>query len=161
MVEAFRAVKLQVPKAILLLVGDGDEREQLQAIVREADLQSSVIFTGYQSDTARLMSVIDVYLLTSFSEGTSMTLLEAMASQKPSIVTAVGGNVEIITHMKHGLVIESDDTKALVESMCELAGSEDYRMQLGKAAVQEYNGRFSVDSMTSQYEAIYQRCLGQ
>jgi len=161
MIEAFRAVKLQVPDAILLLVGDGDERDRLEAMVREADLQNSVIFTGYQSDTARLMSVIDVYLLTSFSEGTSMTLLEAMASQKPSIVTSVGGNVEIITHMKHGLVIESEDTKALIDRMCELAGSEDYRTQLGEAAVQEYSRRFSVDSMTGQYEAIYQRCLGR
>lgn len=159
MIEGFRAVHEQMPDTMLLMVGDGDEREELEATVEKAGLQDNVVFTGYQSDTARYMSVIDVYLLTSYSEGTSMTLLEAMATCKPPIVTAVGGNVEIVEHQKNGLVIESGDTNALAKHMAELVTDEQQRSRLGAAARQEYEARFSVSSMTEHYQSVYQRCI--
>ncbi len=158
MINAFRAVQDKVPDVMLLMVGDGDERDDLEAQVAEAGLQDKVIFTGYQSDTARFMSVIDIYLLTSFSEGTSMTLLEAMANKTTPIVTAVGGNVEIVTHQENGLVVGSGDTDSLVSSMCELACDPDQRAVLGAAAREVYEKRFSVSSMTTQYESLYERC---
>ncbi|MEM7256720.1 MAG: glycosyltransferase [Pseudomonadota bacterium] len=159
MINGFREVHQRLPDTRLLMVGDGEEREALEALVKEAGLKDSVLFTGYQSDTARYMSAIDVYLLTSFSEGTSMTLLEAMATRKPPIVTAVGGNIEIVEHLKNGLVVDSGDTERLVSHMNELVEDKQQRVQLGNAARDEYEKRFSVSSMTEQYEAVYKRCL--
>jgi len=63
------------------------------------------------------MDLIDVYVLSSFSEGTSMTLLEAMSLSKCCVVTAVGGNVEIIQDQENGLIVESDNTAQLADAM--------------------------------------------
>lgn len=157
MIDGFRTVQQKVSDSLLLMVGDGDERAGLEAAVQEAGIGGSVQFTGYQSDTGRYMSAIDVYLLTSFSEGTSMTLLEAMANRTVPIVTAVGGNVEIVEHLKNGIVIESGDVGSLSRWMHELMSDEAQRTRLGNAAREEFEKRFSVRSMTDQYESLYSR----
>ena len=155
MVEAFKQVHDSHPHTRLLMVGDGDERQILEQLVQKHNLADSVIFTGYQSDTANYMAVIDLYLLTSFSEGTSMTLLEAMANETCSKVTAVGGNVELIEHLANGVVVESGDTNALAHWMTKLADDPDHRHKLGEQARLTYEQKFSVDQMAAHYTATY------
>lgn len=106
------------------------------------------------------MSLIDVYLLTSFSEGTSMVLLEAMSTGTCSIVTNVGGNSEIIEHDVNGMIVESGDTDSLVHWMRELDIDKATRQRLGEAAITVFNERFSVETMSARYEASYDRVLG-
>ena len=160
MIEAFQRVHRDNPKTTLLLVGDGAEREKLTSQVEQSGLSDAVIFTGYQQDTARFMSLIEVYLLTSFSEGTSMVLLEAMSTGTCSIVTAVGGNIEIIDHDVNGLVVESGDVERLSHWMLQLAGDSKWRQRLGSEAVAVFNQRFSVSTMTTRYSETYRRVLG-
>ncbi|OED38095.1 hypothetical protein AB833_20590 [Chromatiales bacterium (ex Bugula neritina AB1)] len=160
MINAFRKVNEINPETRLLLVGDGSERNMLETMVSDAGLQEKVIFTGYQRDTAQFMSLIDIYLLTSYSEGTSMTLLEAMSSGTSCIVTRVGGNVEIIEHNFNGLVVDSDDTENLTHWMLELISNPHLGSKLGKEAVNVFNQRFSVDTMAENYSNTYNRVLG-
>ena len=160
MIEAFQRVHRDNPKTTLLLVGDGAEREKLTSQVEQSGLSNAVIFTGYQQDTARFMSLIEVYLLTSFSEGTSMVLLEAMSTGTCSIVTAVGGNIEIIDHDVNGLVVESGDVERLSHWMLQLAGDSKWRQRLGSEAVAVFNQRFSVSTMSTRYSETYRRVLG-
>jgi glycosyltransferase involved in cell wall biosynthesis len=160
MIESFAQVHRELPETTLLLVGDGAERQKLEQLVAERGLTDAVVFTGYQEDTATFMSMIDVYLLTSFSEGTSMVLLEAMSTGTASIVTSVGGNVEIIEHEHNGLVVESDDIAGCTQSMMRLASDSDLRKALGAAALTVFNQRFSVSTMSSRYSETYERVLG-
>ncbi len=160
MIDAFARVHRENTETRLLLVGDGDERQQLMARVEQLGLSDAVMFTGYQEDTAKFMSMIDVYLLTSFSEGTSMVLLEAMSTGTASIVTRVGGNVEIIEHDSNGLMIDSGDVDALTAAMCQLAEDGSRRQRLGEAAIDVFNDRFSVSTMSSRYSETYHRVLG-
>lgn len=159
MVDAFQRACKDNSNARLLLVGDGEERQKIEARVKKYDLQDKVIFTGYQKDTQRFMSVIDVYLLTSFSEGTSMTLLEAMAMGVCSIVTAVGGNVEIIEQGVSGITVASEDVADLSGRMADLAGDPEQRELLGEGAKRVFTERFSVETMITQYANIYDRIL--
>ncbi len=159
MIDAFQQVCKDNTNARLLLVGDGEERQNIETRVKKYDLQDKVIFAGYQKDTQRYMSVIDVYLLTSFSEGTSMTLLEAMAMGVCSIVTAVGGNVEIIEHGVSGITVASEDVADLSGWMAKLAGDRQQRELLGDGARRVFAERFSVQTMIRQYSDIYDRIL--
>ena len=155
MIDAFKQVHDNHPHTRLLMVGDGDERQMLEQLVEKHNLTDSVIFTGYQSDTASYMAVIDLYLLTSFSEGTSMTLLEAMANETCSIVTAVGGNVELIEHLANGVVVDSGDTNTLAQWMSKLANDPGHRKKLGEQARLTYEQKFSVEQMAAHYAATY------
>lgn len=160
MIAGFRELKNVNGNARLLLVGDGGEREKLESLVDEYGLRNEVIFSGYQKDTAKYMSVIDIYLLTSYSEGTSMTLLEALSMGVCSIVTRVGGNVEIVEHNVNGIVVDSEDVADLSAWMIKLAGDSDHRNKLGQAGKGIFNEKFSVEKMTAQYSEIYSRILG-
>jgi len=160
MVEAFAQVHKENSKTRLLLVGDGDERQKLNEQVERLGLAEAVIFTGYQQDTPKFMSMIDVYLLTSFSEGTSMVLLEALSTGTASIVTRVGGNVEIIDHNCSGLIIDSEDVEALVFCMMQLAADSNLRQRLSDKAVAVFNENFTVNTMASRYSETYHRILG-
>ena len=97
MLNAFSVVLEQQPNSTLIIVGDGDERTNIETCINQLNIASNVILTGYQTKPQNYLALMDVYLLSSLSEGTSMTLLEAMSLSKPCVVTNAGGNPEIIT----------------------------------------------------------------
>lgn len=161
MVKAFAEVYNQHPNARLLLVGDGDQRPIIEQLVVELNLGQAVIFTGFQTDTRKYMSMIDVYILSSFSEGTSMTLLEAMSFSTCCIVTAVGGNVELIQNEENGLVVESDNTQQLSDNMLQLIDDESKRHRLGAQAKQTFEEKFALNQMIQSYRDIYLMITGK
>ena len=140
----------------LLIIGDGPERENLEEFASELGLASHVIFTGFREDAAMFYKITDIFLLTSFSEGTAMTLLEAMASGLPCIATDVGGNPEIVMNGETGFIIPSRDEKILAEKIRELLGNDLMRKRMGKAGRKRFEENFTAAGMTSSYEAIYE-----
>lgn len=154
MVKAFSRVLEQCPKATLMLVGDGETRNELDSLVSSLGIQDKVLFTGYQSEPEVYCQLIDVFLLTSFSEGTSMTLIDALRMGKPAIVTNVGGNPEIVSHRQNGFVIQNDNEDELVDAMIELA-APDLRTHLGERARATYLHRFTAQKMQDEYCALY------
>ena len=116
MIRAFKIVKETYPETFLIIVGDGPERENLEAFASELHLASNMIFTGFREDAYLFYKIMDIFLLTSFSEGTAMTLLEAMASGLPCIATDVGGNPEIVRDGETGFIIQNNDEKGVYAS---------------------------------------------
>src|SRR5690606_15548443 len=106
--------------AWLLMVGDGPDRAALEALARELDINARVIFTGFKTKPADFLAALDLFLLSSFTEGTSMTLLEAMSLGIPAVVTDVGGNPEIIEQGSTGLLTPSDDDRSFADAMLSL-----------------------------------------
>ena len=155
MINAFAQVFKDNPHARLLLVGDGDERSAMETLVSELNLKDAVIFTGFQTDTKKYMSLIDVYVLSSFSEGTSMTLLEAMSFSTCCIVTAVGGNVEIIKDQQNGFVVESDNTQQLTDTMQSLTDDKNTRHKMGNEAKKTFDLKFDLNRMVQNYKELY------
>ena len=155
MINAFAQVFKDNPNARLLLVGDGDERSAMETLVSELNLKDAVIFTGFQTDTKKYMSLIDVYVLSSFSEGTSMTLLEAMSFSTCCIVTAVGGNVEIIKDRQNGFVVESDNTQQLADTMQSLTDDKNTRHKMGNEAKKTFDLKFDLNRMVQNYKELY------
>ena len=158
MIRAFAQVQRQLPKARLLLIGDGPLMKELVDLSQSLGVTDKVHFSGFVTAPQKYFSIIDVFLLPSLSEGTSMTLLEAMSYQTPSVVTAVGGNPEIVIHNETGLVIPNEDEPALVSSMLTLAEDMSLRAELGEKAGRRYLANFSEKNMVAQYEALYRAC---
>ncbi len=155
MIEALATFSKTHSDVALIMAGDGSERSQLEARAESLGVSDIVHFTGFITNIGDYLDTIDIFLLTSFSEGTSMTLLEAMAMGKVIVATAVGGNVEVIDHERTGLLIESNDTRALVDRLAELSGDQEKRQRLSEAARIEYAKRFSVQKMSMAYQVLY------
>jgi len=155
MIDAFQQVRSTFPNARLLIVGDGAERQRLEQHVAELKLSNDVIFTGFQSKPEPYLDLIDVFLLSSYSEGTSMTLLEAMAKGKPCVVTNVGGNPEVVSDGVDGFLVESGNTTKFAEAIATLLSSDSLYASVGSAAQATFNNRFELSHMIGCYEALY------
>jgi len=136
----------------LVLVGDGPSRDELE---RQAGPR--VQFLGQRTDVAKLLAGFDVFVLSSNTEGMSIALLEAMAAACPIVVTAVGGNTELIQHEVTGLVVPPDDEVALRAAIERLLGDRILATRLGTAAREAASQRYSVRVMTQRYEELWRR----
>ena len=156
MLRAFAAALAAHPQAQLLLVGDGEERPRLEALIQALGIEGSVTLTGYVPRPAALLAAMDIFLLPSFSEGTSMTLLEAMSLGKPCVVTKVGGNPEIVQHNETGLVTENDNLEQLTDAMKTLIASDDMRERFTQNARQRFADNYTSQAMAVAYQALYE-----
>lgn len=155
MLQAVASVAADVPALRLLIVGDGPERERLEALARELGIDRLSTFVGYRPDPFSLLSHMDVFLLTSHTEGTSMTLIEAMALGKPCVVSDVGGNPEVVEHGNAGLLCPPDQPEAFADAIRSLYWSVAERERLGRRARAVYEARFSLHRMTGAYVELY------
>jgi len=155
LLEAWRLTCDRRPLATLLIVGDGPERGPLEQQTAALGLSANVRFLGDRADVPRLLAAMDVHLLASRSEGTSLTLLEAMASRRPSIATAVGGNPDVLTDGVTGLLVPPGDAPAFAGAIATLAGDPARAIAMGAAACADFERRFTLATMVARYEQIY------
>ena len=161
MLKAFRQVIDAGIAAKLVIVGDGEERQNIEALIQQLDLNARVILTGYEAKPQALLAMMDIYLLSSLSEGTSMTLLEAMSLGKPCVVTDAGGNGEVIEHNINGLVSPNDHTEQFSAAIKILALSKEKRLLLGQHAAQIFNQKFTREIMITSYFNLYLNILNR
>ena len=159
LIAAFAQAEKYLLNTYLLIVGDGELMASLTQQAADLGLQDKVIFTGYKSNPTSYLDVMDVFLLPSLSEGTSMTLLEAMSIGKPCVVTNAGGNPEIVAHMKTGLVTANDNQKEFKEALIAISESEEMRTSFSEAAIARFYELFHVSKMMMQFSKIYKKVL--
>ena len=156
MFQAFKLVLKKYPDSILILVGDGEERENLEQLVNELGIRKNVIFTGYIPTPQHYLDCMDMFLLPSLSEGTSMTLLEAMSLSKPCVVTDAGGNPEIIEHKITGLVTENNQVEQFSKAIVTLLENKKIIEQMRIQSKLRFDRLFNARKMCSQFEKLYQ-----
>jgi glycosyltransferase involved in cell wall biosynthesis len=143
----------------LLVIGDGPARAAIEASVRAHGLEDVAVMTGYRDDASALVGAMDLFLLPSFTEGTSLALVSAMAAAVPSVATAVGGTPEVLEDGVTGVLTPSGDEAALTRAMGELLADPDRRRAMGEAAHRAYLDRFTWDGMIDRFRAIYRQML--
>ena len=156
MIQAFSKVLKDIPDVRLMIVGDGELREDLVSLCESLKIHDKVIFTGYIANPIVAIHAIDVFLLPSLSEGTSMTLLEAMCLSTPCVVTNAGGNPEIIENNVNGFVTENENLDEYVKAILKLVSSPEMQESMSKAARERYCNLFTDEKMKEHYHAIYQ-----
>jgi glycosyltransferase involved in cell wall biosynthesis len=157
MLDAFAKVLEHRPNCSLLMVGDGDERHTIEKKIADLGLSNNVVLTGYQVDPTQYLQLMDVFLLSSLSEGTSMTLLEAMSLSKPCVVTDAGGNPEIIKHEVNGYVTINDDASSFANAIDNILDNDTLAL-FGKNArlrfLEQFTDTIMVEKYTKMYESI-------
>ena len=159
MIKAFQRVSEKIPDSKLLLVGEGLMREKLTDYIEGNGLKEKVTITGLRGDVPEMLNIFDLFVLSSLSEGTSVSLLEAMAAGLPAVVTRVGGNPDIIDHGVNGLLVEPQDTEALAGAILEILTDPVKYDKFSRAAVEKVKKDFSIEKMVADYTEIYFRIL--
>ena len=161
LIEAWPAVIAAVPDAHLLIVGEGTQRESLEAQVAAFGLESSVIFTGRRDDVPAVTAALDVAVLPSYREAQGLSILEAMALSRPVVASAVGGIPEMIDHGRTGLLVPPHDPAALAASIVRLLTDHPYADTLARAGHDLVHERFCVEQMVRAVETIYDEAVAE
>lgn len=143
------------PKAVFAFVGDGPERELLEAEARSLNIQDAVCFLGVRHDIPELLSSMDVLAMPSLSEGLPMALLEAMASGRAVVASGVGAIPHVIQDRVNGIILPPRDVKGLAAALRYLLEDSELRIALGQNARQTVESRFSAASMAKRYLELY------
>jgi len=146
LIKAAQRVISHYPEAHFLIIGEGDLRNSLETLSKDLGINSNIHFLGKRDDVPELLSIMDVCVLPSLSEGLSNTLLEYMAAQKPIIATNVGGNPEVIEDGKNGILIPPQDPIALAEQIIRLFKNPKLSWQLASSAKQTVTERFNLNA---------------
>jgi len=141
----------------LVLAGEGPERASLAALADSLGIGARVHLLGHCDDVDRVLGALDLFVLPSFSEGMSNTLLEAMAAGLPPIASAVGGNGEIVRDGVDGRLFASDDEAGLQACLVALCRDDAQRSRLAAAARQRVRVTFDIRRMIERYEQLYER----
>jgi sugar transferase (PEP-CTERM/EpsH1 system associated) len=142
-------------RARLVIVGDGTERGPLGHLAHQLGIAEHVLFLGERRDTPELLNAFDIYVLPSFNEGMNLTLLEAMSSGLPVVVTNVGGNVEMVEEGVTGYLVPSNDIAALSERLRQLTDAPESRARMGRQGREHILRLFDQQVMMDQYLSLY------
>jgi glycosyltransferase involved in cell wall biosynthesis len=145
--------------ALLLLVGDGDDRERLEQRAHDLGLARSCLFLGYQEDVAPWYAICDAVVLTSASEGTPVTIIEALAAGRPVVATKVGGVPDVVDEGETGFLVRPHDTHALAERLEILAGDPVRRRAMGELGRERVLERYAVERLVDDVDALYRELL--
>ncbi|MBD3304739.1 glycosyltransferase [candidate division KSB3 bacterium] len=156
LLRAFVLVLQQRPETYLLIVGDGPEAASLKSLATDLQIAAKAKFLGSRTDVPDLLQVFDVFALSSLSEGTSVTLLEAMGAGIPIVATRVGGNPEVIGEEQEcGYLVPSEDDEAMATKLLQLLRDEGLRQTMGQAGQQRVKAMFSLEKMVQTYTDVY------
>ena len=155
--DAIPSIVEAMPSARFLFVGGGEEGNTLRDKARSLGIEQYVVFAGFQKEIRPYYEIMDLSVLTSFSEGLSMTLLESMAHGIPIVATRVGGNPELVQDGLNGYLVPVLDTRALVDRIVELLRDRELREKMGREGRSIAEGRFRVSAAAHRHLEIYER----
>ncbi len=164
LIRAIAALQKDFPNLTLLLTGEGSVRdrwycEHLEGLAKELCPPGTVIFTGIRDDIDRIMNAVDVAALPSRDEGFGLMLVEAMASGKPVVASAVGGIPEVIEDGVTGLLVPPEDSLALAKALKTLLSNQNLRITMGRAGKKRAERLFNLKTQVESIQNIYQELI--
>ncbi|MCW2278983.1 glycosyltransferase [Heliophilum fasciatum] len=157
LVTAAREILKIDRRVVFLLIGDGNLRPEIQAQVELDGMTDNFVFTGFREDVADLYWAMDILALPSLSEGLCLTLMEGMLCACPPVATGVGGNPEIVSHEKNGLIVPSGDALGLAAALLRLIQNPQEALRLGQCARKTILERFAVRRTAERTAALYRQ----
>jgi glycosyltransferase involved in cell wall biosynthesis len=158
-VNAWRPISERWPSARLWLVGEGPQREELFRRISDLDLKYRICLPGAFDDTEEVLEAADLFILPSYSEGMSLSLLEAMAAGLPAIASDIAGNRALVADDQSGLLVPPRDVRALSLAIVRLIEQPALRAALGSRARQEVHEKYSLEKMGREHLDLIQRCV--
>lgn len=159
LLAAVPAVLEQFPETLFVIAGEGEEETRLKEIAGQfGPAGRRIRFLGFESQVPALLSLLDVFVLSSLWEGMPFAILEAMAAGRPQVVTDVDGCRELVLEGETGLLVPPEQPALLAEGICRLLGDGDLRLAMGRAAQQRareaFSPRLSAARLGDVFEAL-------
>lgn len=155
LVHAAAILRQEHPDLRVVIVGEGSERPQLEALIGELGLGETVLLLGERRDAPDVVSAADVVVNSSSFEGSPLSVLEYMALEKPIVATRVGGTPDLIEDGVHGRLVAPGDPAALTAAISELLLDRSLARRLGEAAGARQQKEYGLDAMVRRLESLY------
>lgn len=161
LISAFPRIKQEIPMAKVLIVGSGDYETKLKTLAQETD-REDIKFLGEknQHEIAKILSITDIAVSTSYSEGLSASIREAGVMGLPVVATNVGGTPELVTDYQTGMLFEPGNVDSLVEKICQISKDKDLAYKLGNKAQQISIEKYNWDNITQRYCEVIDSLTG-
>ena len=156
---AFKHLRVSGVDAVLCMVGDGPERLQLEQRAHELGVARDTVFLGYQEDVAPFYAAFDVLVLPSGNEGTPVTVIEALAAERPVVATRVGGVPDVVRDGEDGFLVEAGATGDLADRLGRLARDPALRARMGKKGRERVLPRYAVERLVDDVDELYRSLL--
>lgn len=146
---------VELKDVIFVVAGDGPQEEALRAMTLALELDHRVIFLGYQADVRAVFEASDCFVQASTgNEGVSQSMLQAMASGLPVVVSNIGGLNEVVRHEVEGLLVEPTDVLELVNALARMQSQSTDRIVFGQAARRRVTEHYSLEAMADSMEQV-------
>ncbi len=160
LVDAFKDVVSRDPRVQLVIVGEGPEKNALEAQVRRLGITDRVLFASHYAPLERYLSIFDVFCLPSISEGLGFSLMEAMAAGRACIASDVGGISELISNGENGVLVPPGDPRALSAAISDLVANTGLRRRLAENAGEKAANNFSIRDCAVKTIEVYREVIG-
>ena len=149
----------KIPNIRVLIAGTGPLRDELKHLISELGLENKVFLLGERSDIPQFVQSLDLFVLPSRMEGTSLAILEAMAARKPVVATDVGGTRELVTHSETGFLVKSDDLDDLTRRLEWASKNGTGLIEMGRLGRARIDTQFSFNRTAHAYDTVFQHAL--
>ncbi len=153
--------RLKNKDLIFLVVGDGELRGELEEYARASGIGTKVKFLGWRKDLAFIYADTDIVALTSFNEGTPVSLIEASYSGKPIVSTDVGSVKDVVIDKKNGFLVSDRDPYEFSQRIYDLIESPKLRLEMGKAGTELVANNYSKERLIKEVEDLYLEALSK
>ena len=158
--EAVKSLTDQGRKVRLLVAGIGDFEEELKAKTRELGLEDRVVYLGFQTDVAAVLSVLDLQLNASYgTETSSLSILEGLSMGLPAVVSTYGGNPWLIDDGEDGLLFENRNSAHLARCIAQLMDEPNTLERMKQRAVEIFSQRFTAEIFAQNIENVYYKAM--
>ncbi|OGT98274.1 MAG: hypothetical protein A2079_02585 [Geobacteraceae bacterium GWC2_48_7] len=135
---------------------EGSKETELKALTAGLGIEHQVKFIGQRDDLQEIYPLMDVFLLSSYTEGISITLLEAMVCGLPCVVTDVGGNSEVVLDGVTGFLVPSDAHESMADKVLSLLADPELVAVMGNNGSERVASCFSFSRMMDEYLELYE-----
>jgi glycosyltransferase involved in cell wall biosynthesis len=161
LVRALAGVVERGVDATLVVVGDGEERDDAERLAAGLGVADRCRFAGYQRDMPAWYGTFDAFCLASANEGTPVAAIEALAAGVPVVATRVGGTPAVVDDGETGFLVQVGDVAAMADRLVELASDRERRREMGRLGSERTRERYGVERMVDDVERLYERLLSR
>lgn len=161
LLDAWPQILAAHPAARLWMVGEGPLRHELMTAVHSRALNKSVFLPGAFDSVDEVLDAADVLVLPSYEEGMSNSLLEGMAAGLPVVATRIPGNLPLIEHERHGLLVAARDPQALATAICRVLSHSELAQRMGQFARDRVVNEFSIQQTARQHLDLFAKLIAQ
>lgn len=155
LIEAMSKIKGQISNVMLLIIGEGPEREKLEKLIEKYELENTVHLAGSIPDAFQFLKAFDLFVLPSVKEGQPWAVLEAMAAARPIVATNIAGIAEMIENEKTGLLVEPTDPAYLAEAIEKMMTHPSLAHECAQNALEIVKDKFDVAEMVKKNEELF------